>query len=151
MISSTIKVLKFNAIKCYPCSQAEIQGLKGKFGNGFPQCYIDFLEYMGKGADQYMTGSFAYYNELDLINLEAKELIKVNSFKSLPENAFVFWMHQGYQFAFFLLADNDNPSVYYYNEAIPLTDFRKTYDRLSDFYYDELINSGIPIPKALQK
>jgi hypothetical protein len=104
------------------------------------------LEVIGKGAGPFMEGSFCFYDKLELIQSEAEELLQENKFKECPKNAFVFWLHQGYQFAFFLINEGDNPSVYYYNETLNQEDFIKTYERLSDFYYDELINSGLKIP-----
>lgn len=151
MMNLIVDILKFNAVKCTPCTMAEIQELEEKQGTQFPGGYVEFLETMGKDAGQFMVGSFAYYKDLELINAEAKELLKANNFKDLPENTFVFWMHQGYQFAFFSLNKEDDPPVFYYNETISQVDFTQTYERLSDFYYDEIINSGIEIPKSLKR
>jgi hypothetical protein len=51
---------------------------------------------------------------------------------SLPDNAIVFLMHQGYQF-FFFHADgiNDDPPVYYYFEN--LASVERPYERFSDW------------------
>ena len=37
----------------------------------------------------------------------------------LPKNAFVFAMHQGYQFMYFLVGESDDPEVMYYFEYKP--------------------------------
>jgi hypothetical protein len=53
----------------------------------------------------------------------AEELLeKDDSPFVLPEKAFVFWMHQGYQFAFFVADGDDDPMVYYYMEGKKTTE-----------------------------
>lgn len=64
----------------------------------------------------------------------AAELLEENNFQSLPAHAFVFWMHQGYQFSFFILNGDDNPPVYHYSEGQKETGFVKSFGKLSDFY-----------------
>jgi hypothetical protein len=133
-----------------PCSNDEIIDLEKRYNMQLPTCYTEFLKALGKGAEPFMQGSFCFYDQLDFIQLEAKALLKENNFKDLPKNAFVFWLHQGYQFTFFIDNESDNPSVFYFNETEKQIDFIKTYERLTDFFYDEIINSGFDIPSNLK-
>ena len=79
---------------------------------------------MGKYAGSFLKGSMCFYDDLILINEEARLLLKEHSFREMPQKAFVFWMHQGYQFAFFINGEGDDPPVYYYNETIKENDFK---------------------------
>ncbi len=90
-----------------------------------PSTYKSFLEKMGKGAGQFMEGSSVFYDEIFELHERAVKLIEENNFRSLPSDAFVFWMHQGYQMAFFTIGESDNPIIYYYSETEGMTDFRK--------------------------
>jgi hypothetical protein len=58
----------------------------------------------------------------------------------IPDNAIVFFMHQGYIFYYFL-ADGvtDDPAVYFYHESISETEVRQLNDRFSDWVYTHAI------------
>lgn len=141
-----IEILKYNNLMLNPCSREDILSLERVLDAKLPKSYTEFLEAAGRGASKYMLGSMWTFNDLEIIQKEAIELLTQNGFRALPQNAFVFWMHQGYQFAFFIIGEEDNPPVYYYNETERNIDFIRTYEKLTDFFYDELINSKIDIP-----
>lgn len=141
MINKIVEVLQFNNLKLIPCTEKDILVIEKKYGFKLPMTYRIFLKIMGKGAGNFMKGSFWMYDDLQLINEDAYSLLEANTFRELPDNAFVFWMHQGYQFAFFIFGEGDDPPVYYYNETMRLEDFIKSFDKLSEFYYTELLES----------
>lgn len=126
-----------------PCTAAEVEQLEQQYEIKFPAVYKQFLLTMGKSAGRFMLGSSCFFDELPFLEEGAKELLQENNFKELPPNAFVFWMHQGYQFAFFMPNEGDNPPVYYYHEAHHQTDFIKKELSLTDFYKIQLAMSGI--------
>lgn len=138
MIQEIIHVLDFNKQNLLPCSNDEIENLEVAYGLKFPLTYSSFLKSMGKGAGCFMMGSDCFYDTLDMINEEAKLLVRTNGFKDIPQHAFVFWMHQGYQFAFFLSEEGDDPPVYYYNETAKEPDFVRSFNSMSEFYFSEL-------------
>jgi len=111
------KVLKFDL--AVGCSEKEIRNLEEKLGVNLPVAYKEFLSWAGKGLGEFAVGSEFYYDQ-DLVDLQrmAKDLLEDNAvpFK-LPEDAFVFWGHQGYQFTFFRTSQGDDPPVHYYLEA----------------------------------
>ena len=133
-----IKIIAFNTVNLVPCSIKEIDEIELKYGFSLPIVYKKFLSSMGKYAENFMAGSMCYYEDLDLINKEAVLLLEEGEFCKLPNNAFVFWMHQGYQFAFFLNGEESDPPVYYYNETIEQNSFIKGFSTLTDFFYSEL-------------
>lgn len=151
MIEDILSILKYNNIPLHPCADKDIAILEDIQGLKLPVSYKQFLAVAGRGADRYMTGSDWEYERLDVINKEAVPLLAFHGFKALPDNAFVFWMHQGYQFAFFVCNENDDPTVFYYNETAGQTDFVQTYDRLSHYLYDELVLASLEIPGSLKK
>ena len=63
---------------------------------------------------------------------------KIHFTKPLPENAFVFFMHQDYQFLFFLLGSEDDPAIYHYSEVKEMNDFQRIYDHFSEFIAKEV-------------
>ena len=131
-------------IKTIPCSKEEIQEINGNTGYKLPKAYLEFLEVMGKDAGKFMRGSSCFINEIPFLKEWAVELLMENNFsEKLPQNAFVFWMHQGYQFAFFLLSDEDNPPIYYYNETKEQSSFCQKTDSFTDFLQIELAASKI--------
>lgn len=99
------------------CSDRDINKLESKYNIKLPAVYKDFLIEMGRGADEFMLGSSYSYEKLFSMQDSAKELLEENNFRQLPLNSFVFWMHQGYQFAFFLLDDGDDPPIYHFDEV----------------------------------
>ncbi len=56
----------------------------------------------------------------------------------MPEDAFVFFMHQGYQFMFFRLSEGDDPPVYYYGEGEGQDTFRVLQPSYSAFLETEI-------------
>lgn len=118
-------------------TQSELNNVEMLCKHPLPKTYKDFLLNMGKSAGSYMKGSSVFYDEIFILKEGAKELLEENNFKEIPENSFVFWMHQGYQMAFFNLDEGDNPPVYYFCEGENQVDFLKI-NSLLDFFYTQL-------------
>lgn len=137
-----LTVLKRNGIKLRPCSTIQLMKIEEFVKDKLPAVYVDFLLTMGEDAGEFMPGSDCFYTFIFDLKSWAIETIEENHFKPLPENAFVFWMHQGYQFAFFQLGSDDNPNVYYFNECERMTEYRNV-GTLIDFYSDMMKLSRI--------
>ncbi|MBC9914081.1 SMI1/KNR4 family protein [Chitinophaga varians] len=146
MIEDILSTLKYNNIQLQPCSDEDIVMLEDMHGIKLPVAYKQFLAVAGRGADTYMAGSDWEYEKLDSVNREAIALLACHGCQDLPDKAFICWMHQGYQFAFFVCDGNDDPAIFYYNETAGRADFVQTYDRLSDWLYDELVLASLEIP-----
>ena len=117
LMKKIINKLRKKRIKLIPLKQSEVNSLEVHFKIKFPDVYKEFLLSMGKGAGMFMQDSSVFDNELLYLREWAEELLEENNFRSLPENAFVFWMHQGYQFAYFLVDGENNPVVYFFSEG----------------------------------
>ncbi len=118
------------------CSQAEIAAIEKSLGNPLPVEYKNFLQLIGKAAGDLFLGSEIYYRDLrSLLELQeyAKRLLRLNQFSALPKQAFVFFMHQGYTFNYFLLNDGDDPPVYQFCEEQESTTFNKPWNSFSEF------------------
>jgi hypothetical protein len=108
-------------------------------GINLPRTYKDFLKIMGHGAGKFLRGSDCLYQHLPQIQEWAKQLLVENDFpQTLPEDAFVFFMHQGYQFSFFRLSEGDNPPTYSYCEGQEQPYFVKSHDQFSEFLSVEI-------------
>lgn len=129
MLKDIIDILKNNNIKAEPLSVEEINRFEKSCEVIFPDVYRCFLQEMGKGAGLFMLGSDVFYKDITDLSEGAEELIEENNLPKLPENAYVFWMHQGYQMAWFICNGNPNPDVYFFTEG----EGRKDYIILGTF------------------
>jgi hypothetical protein len=122
-------------------TEKEIEELtKIVFPEKLPSSYVEFMRYTGNGKD-FWQGSDYHFSDIDKLKTYAKELLNENSFPlKLKPDDFVFWMHQGYKFCFFNLADGDNPPIYYYNEAVNTEEFIKCSDNFIDFIIQPFID-----------
>lgn len=131
-------ILENKGLKLKGCSPKEINEIESFYGVKLPITYVNFLERMGKGAGTYLEGSSVFYDEIFELREWATELLSENNFKSLPKDGFVFYMHQGYQFAFFYLFDGEDPPVYYYYEGRNRFEFERKEEKFTDFLTAQL-------------
>jgi hypothetical protein len=116
-----------------PCTEEEIVELEQRLGVKLPQAYREYLLWMGHGGGSFTVGTECLYEDLPQIQHWARELLEEDQFLlKLPEDAFVFEMHQGYTFNFFRLSEGDDPPVYTYEEDSGQTSFTEVYPRYSD-------------------
>jgi hypothetical protein len=117
-----------------PCSEDEINALEYHLGLSLPQAYREFLLWMGHSGGGLLRGSDCFYKHLPHLREWAVELLEEDNFhEPLPDDAFVFFMHQGYQFAFFRLSEGDDPPVYYYHESTDQSSFVISHRSFSEF------------------
>lgn len=125
--------------KVQPCTSDEVRDMEQILQNDFPQAYKEFLLWMGKGAGTFLQGTDCFYTDLPKLKKWARELLAENNASvELTEDAFVFFMHQGYQFAFMLISEGDNPVVYYYNETQDPNAFTPAYESYVAFLADQI-------------
>lgn len=111
------------------CSEAQVAKVEALFGMPLPVVYREFLLVAGRGAGRFMLGTdFFYPTILEMTEWGAELLVESKESFSLPSDAFVFAMHQGYQFMFFRASEGDDPPVYYYYEG------KGTPQRISDSF-----------------
>jgi hypothetical protein len=121
-----------------PLNPDQIKDIEEKLNVRLPEIYKQFLRLMGKGAGSYMKGSSAFYNEILFLKKWAIELVSENKIDSLPGDAFVFWMHQGYQIAYFRLSEGNDPPVYFFSESTNNRGFRLAEETLTSFLLSQL-------------
>ena len=121
------------------CTQDEVIKLEAKLVILLPKAYQEFLFLMGHSAGKFLRGSDCFFRDLPSLKSWAIALLEENNFPaSLPEDAFVFFMHQGYQFSFFRVSEGDDPPTYSYCEGTNKTGFIRSHDRYSDFLMTEV-------------
>jgi hypothetical protein len=100
-----------------PCTEDEIAFLERWLKRPFPQAYREFLHWMGYWGGGLLVGSDFFYERLMNMQEGARALLEEDHYPGeLPEDAFVFFMHQGYQFYFFRFSEGADPPVSYYLE-----------------------------------
>jgi hypothetical protein len=76
---------------------------------------------MGHRAGRFFQGTDIFYGDgLFDLRQDAEELLEEDEGDEvirLPEDAFVFAMHQGYEFTYFRLSEGDDPPVYQFMEG----------------------------------
>lgn len=127
-----LRIAEPSALK--PCTEEEISTIEEKLERPLPKAYNEFLLWMGHGAGRFQAGTQCFYQDLSNIQEWAHGLLEENNFpESLPDDAFTFLMHQGYQFMFFRLSEGEDPAVYYYHEAMHKTTFEKKFGSFSEY------------------
>ncbi|MGH2612299.1 MAG: SMI1/KNR4 family protein [Rhabdochlamydiaceae bacterium] len=123
-----------------PCTVEEVEKIEICIGHCLPEAYREFLLWMGHSGGGFLRGSNCFYRDLRNLQESAQELLDEDQFPGkLPKDAFVFFMHQGYQFNFFCLDEGDDPPVLCYLEEEPVkTSFFQIYPRFSDFVITEI-------------
>lgn len=129
------KLIK-DGIKLIPASHDEIEILtKLTPTQKLPIEYVSFLELMGKNTPNgFLRGHSCFIAELPFLKDWTIELLEENKFtQKLSELDFIFWMSQGYQFAFFKLNTNNDPPIYYYREGSGQKNFVKITESFTEF------------------
>lgn len=101
------------------CTPEEIDRIESQVGHRLPGVYVDFLSALGRSSGGFMRGSDFACGQLIRLNREARELVREGGL-SIPALAFVFLMHQGYQFLYFDVSGGSDPEVHRFEEGGPL-------------------------------
>ncbi|OKH17773.1 SMI1/KNR4 family protein [[Limnothrix rosea] IAM M-220] len=131
--------LKNNLKDNKPCSLNEVRELEKALDISLPQVYIDLLLILGHGARDFWKGEDCFFKHLPSLQVWAAELLDEDkSLVKLPSDAFVFFMHQGYQFSFFKTSEGQDPPIYHYSEGQNNKIFVQIHDCFSDFLEAEI-------------
>ncbi|WP_458122146.1 SMI1/KNR4 family protein [Paenibacillus sp. Z6-24] len=116
---SEYKIANDNEIQGFTAS--EVEQCEQVLGSKLPNQYREFLLAIGHDAGLLFQGTdILFRNVDDLLELrkEAEDLLAENEETYiLPTDAFVFSMHQGYEFSFFVISEGNDPPVYQYVEG----------------------------------
>ena len=98
------------------CTPEEIAQVEAQARLTLPATYKDFLSHLGVSAGRFLQGSDFAVTQLPGANRHARELVQ-SAGSVLPPTAFVFLMHQGYEFLFFDTAEGGDPEVFRFEEG----------------------------------
>lgn len=119
------------------CSASEIAAVEAHFNCDLPKSYRAFLAVAGRAAGKLFKGTDIFYPRLVQLQCEAIRLFLENGVQqTLPENAKVFCMHQGYEVNYFL-PGSDNPAVYQYVEG--QNSATKSWESFSEFLRQSIL------------
>lgn len=115
------------------CTENEIAAITQCVGTSLPQVYIEFLNVLGKSCGNFLQGTDIFCDAILEIQDWALELVnEENKPDILPENSFILFMHQGYQFGYFLLDNKANPPIYFFSEGMKAPE--KKWKSLEEFF-----------------
>jgi len=140
-INEIAQFLKYKGEKLKSLNLGQLKNVEEKLKAPLPKVYVEFLNLMGGGAGSFMEGSSAFYDELLSLQEWVEELIDENNLTPLPEDAVAFWMHQGYQAAFFRTSEGDDPPVYFFSEGYKMNQFLLDEPSLTKFFLKQLLFS----------
>jgi hypothetical protein len=142
-IEEIILCLKSAGCELIPCTKSDVLLIEEYYQVKLPTVYKEFLLSMGKGAGAFMRGSSVFFDEIFDLKDGAEELIRDNDLGPMPGDAFVFWMHQGYQIAFFRLSEDEELPIYYFSEGTEINKFVLKTKNFVAFLEIQLRMSGI--------
>lgn len=138
----------FRSRRCVPCSMGEVHTLEERIGRSLPAAYKEFLLWAGKYAGGFLAGSDWEYGTLPDLQESARALLKEDKFWArlngiemsldLPDDAFVFLIHQGSSFYFFRFSEGEDPPVYEYLDGMNTTAFTSLNRHFSEWIVGEL-------------
>jgi hypothetical protein len=120
------------------CDEWTVQDLEQQFGVELPPAYKAFLLLAGNGWEPLEGSHYAIEDNLANLQRSGQRIMKHDGGK-LPDDAFVFLVHQGYACNFFLTQDGEDPPVYEYVEGMPSV--RRVAARLTEWLVAELSRS----------
>ncbi|WP_338555114.1 SMI1/KNR4 family protein [Paenibacillus sp. KS-LC4] len=113
------KIANENEIQGF--SELEVDQCEQAIGTILPNQYREFLLAIGHDAGLLFQGTDILFRNIEnLLELrkEAEDLLEENEeIFNLPSDAFVFSMHQGYEFNYFVISEGNDPPVYQYVEG----------------------------------
>ncbi len=103
-----------------PCSALEVDELERVLSVHLPAAYKAYLRIAGRFMQAAWVGSDCTIGLLPRLQKWGANLLHECDQPPLPPQAFVFLMHQGYQFFYFLVdGRGDDPPVFFYEEGEP--------------------------------
>ena len=135
-IKSRLQQLKgSDSAEVAEANEEEIRQLEEYAGGSLPHVYREFLRQVGRSTGCLFRGSEGSLQSRFQLRMRAQAeglLKRTHAAWTLPGDAFVFLMTQGYQFSYFRLSEGDDPPVYHYLEESEGA--TRLADHLSDYF-----------------
>src|SRR6516225_3935328 len=116
--SSFVTRLRHLGLSGVACDEWTVQDLEQQLRVEFPPAYKAFLILAGNGWEPLEGSHYAIEDDLANLQRSGQRIMKHDGGK-LPDDAFVFLVHQGYACNFFLTQDGEDPPVYECVEGMP--------------------------------
>jgi hypothetical protein len=115
---SFIALLRGFGLAGEACDEGTVRGLEEQLHVELPPAYKAFLAIAGNGWEALEGSHYTVEDDLTSLQCSGQRIMKHDG-ANLPADAFVFLVHQGYAFNFFLTQDGQDPAVYQYVEGMP--------------------------------
>ena len=92
-------------------SEQEVRDLEQRMDHVLPEIFRQYLRVMGHETGHLLEGSDILFGCLHLLTSEGRQAMTPESMP-LPDDAFVFFAHQGYGYMWFRTSEGDDPPVY---------------------------------------
>lgn len=132
---SFIALLRDLGLSGAACDEWTVQDLEQQLRVQLPPAYKAFLAVAGNGCAALEGSHYAVEDDLAGLQRSGQRIMKRDR-ENLPGDAFVFLVHQGYAFNFFLAQDGEDPPVYEYVEGMPPV--RRVAARFTEWLGNEL-------------
>ena len=92
------------------CTEAEVREAERRLGFALPGVYRHFMLEMGKGAGGLFSDYDWTIDQLELVQIEAREVVgDMDLGPGFLDGAFVLMIHDRYEFKFLYLGSDDSP------------------------------------------
>jgi hypothetical protein len=108
---SLLTLLRDGGLRGMPCDEWTVAELERQLRVELPASYKAFLLLAGHGCEPLEGSRYAVEDDLSDLQDEGRRIARHENLQ-LPNDAFVFVVHQGFACHFFLLQDGDDPAVY---------------------------------------
>lgn len=100
------------------CTAEEVAAIERERGLRLPRSYREFLETCGKKADRFCVSEQIFYPDLLKFPQWTLDILLEDgcAWRPAPSH-FIFWMHDGIEFAYFDCASVDEPPIYQWWEG----------------------------------
>ncbi len=122
-------------LQCLPCDEWQVADIQEELRVDFPAAYKAFLLLAGRGCEPLEPSKYTIDDDLAGLQRSGRRIMQHENL-AVPQDAFVFFVHQGFVCHFFLLDNGDDPSIYQCVEG--MGPFQRIASTFSQWIFDQV-------------